>query len=307
MKNLLQKIYIEFDSRWRVKPWILEEYGMKKGGYKEKIKNYNKNIKNENIINEDIMKNLTITYRNKSKINQSQNPKVNQINMKKFLKKLPPLFLMTAFIVGSLGIFPQKVHAGSQTYTVAGADTFNVPAGVTTITVKVWGAGGGGGGSGDSTSQDGGGGGGGGFSQGDISVTPEEQLDVAIGGGGALGTATGGSTDTGEGAGGGGFSGVSRGGTYLIQAGGGGGGGGGGSSTSDQGGGGGGGAGGSAGGTGADGVSGSGNTGGTGGAGGGGLGGTNGGGRGGGPEAAGLSGGGGGGGGAFRAGGGENS
>lgn len=231
----------------------------------------------------------------------------------------------------------QKVQAGSQTYTTAGTGTLSVPAGVTTITVKVWGAGGGGGGSGDSTSQDGGGGGGGGFAQGDVTVSGPETLDVYIGGGGALGTATGGSVDTGEGAGGGGYSGVARSGTFLIQVGGGGGGGGGGSSTSDQGGGGGGGsgangangtvglggtgegdfgdgattgaigAGGTLGGTGADGVSGSGNTGGTGGAGGGGLGGTNGGGRGGGPETAALSGGGGGGGGAFGAGGGENS
>ncbi|MBI4033921.1 MAG: hypothetical protein HY378_00015 [Candidatus Brennerbacteria bacterium] len=250
------------------------------------------------------------------------------------------LFVLAA-IFAALFLFAfgniQEAQAAKQIFTTAGTSTFSVPTGVTSIIMKIWGAGGGGGGSGDSTSQDGGGGGGGGFAGGTTSTTPGESLTIYIGGGGALGTATGGTVDTGEGAGGGGYSGVNRTSTVIISAGGGGGGAGGGSSTSDQGGGGGGGgggngangtvglggtgegdfgdgattaavgAGGSGGGTGADGASGSGNTGGTGGAGGGGAGGTNGGGAGGGPETASLSGGGGGGGGAFGGGGGENS
>ncbi len=117
--------------------------------------------------------------------------------------------------------FPPKIQeakAGSEVFTAGG--TFSVPAGVTTITVKAWGAGGGGAGGG--LSLKGGDGGGGGFTQADIAVT-EEDLTVLVGGGGGGGIAD--ITVVGGGGGGGGYSAVKRGATFLIQAGGGGGGG----------------------------------------------------------------------------------
>jgi len=97
--------------------------------------------------------------------------------------------------------------------------TWQVPAGVTAIRVKAWGAGGGGGG----TSQDYGGGGG--FAQADLAVTPGETLYVQVGGGGGRasspsggtnGGGQGGNSGLGATAGGGGYSGVFR--TSVSQA-----------------------------------------------------------------------------------------
>ncbi len=106
-------------------------------------------------------------------------------------------------------------------FDTAGTSTFSVPAGVTSVTIKAWGAGGGAGGGG--TSDAGGTGGGAGFVQGTFAVTPTEDLSIRIGGGGNggnLGYPPGGG-------GGGGYSGVFRTSTPLVVAGGGGGGGGG--------------------------------------------------------------------------------
>ena len=97
--------------------------------------------------------------------------------------------------------------------------SWTVPAGVTSITIKVWGAGGGGAGS-IYTGDQGGPGGGGGFAQATLTVTPAEELIVYIGDGGALGTIT-----SALGGGGGGLTGVFRSETPLIIAGAGGGGG----------------------------------------------------------------------------------
>jgi hypothetical protein len=105
------------------------------------------------------------------------------------------------------------------TYYSAGSNTFNVPAGVTSITVKTWG-GGGGGAAGSGSTGRGGHGGGGGYSKAVISVTPSESLDVDVGTGGAKGAAASNGGD------GGGYSALRRGGTFLLQAGGGAGGGG---------------------------------------------------------------------------------
>ena len=106
-------------------------------------------------------------------------------------------------------------------FSTAGTSTFTVPAGVTNVTVKAWGAGGGAGAGGNS---DGGGAGGGaGFVQGSITVIPGENLTVFIGGGGGGGTT---GLPTGAG-GGGGYSGITRTSTPLSIAAGGGGGGGG--------------------------------------------------------------------------------
>jgi hypothetical protein len=110
-------------------------------------------------------------------------------------------------------------NAGSVSYTTGGTNTFTVPTGVTSITVKAWGAGGGGGG-GSGSSGVGGGGGGGGFAQATISVTPGWSLNVSVGSGGNN------AATNSDGGNGGGFSAVQHSGTYLIQAGGGGGGGG---------------------------------------------------------------------------------
>ena len=105
------------------------------------------------------------------------------------------------------------------TFTTATAGTtFVVPAGATSLTVKMWGAGGGG-----AT------GGGGGFAQATIAVTPGESLTVMVGGPGGLYSGGlnggGGSIGTGSyGNGGGGYSALMRGGAFLMQAGGGGGG-----------------------------------------------------------------------------------
>lgn len=112
-----------------------------------------------------------------------------------------------------------------QTFTTQGTDTYVVPAGVTSLTLKMWGAGGGGGGGGNS--QPGGAGGGGGYVTSTISVTPGETLTVYVGGGGAGGTFNSGGNDAGGGGGGGGFTSVYRSSTALAIAAGGGGGGGG--------------------------------------------------------------------------------
>ena len=105
---------------------------------------------------------------------------------------------------------------GSPTTTVkshTGANqTFAVPSGVTTITLKLWGAGGGSGGSGAAV------GGGGGFVQENISVTPGETLNVKVGGGGQR--IVDGASRKG---GGGGWTSVDRSGAVLAGAGAGGG------------------------------------------------------------------------------------
>lgn len=68
-----------------------------------------------------------------------------------------------------------------QVFSTQGASTYTVPAGVTSMTVKMWGAGGGGGETG------GGDGGGAGYTEGTIAVTPGETFAVYIGGGGGAG------------------------------------------------------------------------------------------------------------------------
>jgi hypothetical protein len=135
---------------------------------------------------------------------------------------------------GKAYIFGGACIAGgpqTETFTAAGADTFDVPSGVTSITVEAWGAGGGGGAGG--SSGDGGEGGGGGFSRATLAVTALETLNIYVGGGGGAGTTSG---NAGGGAGGGGHSEVNRSGTNLIIAAGGGGGGGGDNSSATEGG-----------------------------------------------------------------------
>lgn len=113
-----------------------------------------------------------------------------------------------------------KSHLG-QAFNTQGPDNFIVPAGVTSISVKAWGAGGGGGGGG--TTGSGGPGGGGGYVAGNISVTPGETLKIYVGGGGGGGSSVSGA---GSGGGGGGYSSIYRGTTPIMIVSGGGGGGG---------------------------------------------------------------------------------
>lgn len=109
-------------------------------------------------------------------------------------------------------------------YDSSGADTFVVPANVTSILVKLWGAGGGGAGAGDNVGGHGGDGGGGGYTEHRIPVTPAETLDLVVGAKGTKGVPN--ADDLGEGGGGGGYSVILRSSTILALAAGGGGGGG---------------------------------------------------------------------------------
>lgn len=111
-----------------------------------------------------------------------------------------------------------------QILNTQGSSSFVVPTGVTSLTVKMWGAGGGGGGG--ANGQIGGAGGGGGFTQATISVTPGETLTTYVGGGGGGGNYSASGSDAGGGGGGGGHTSIYRGVTPLIIAAGGGGGGG---------------------------------------------------------------------------------
>lgn len=120
-------------------------------------------------------------------------------------------------------------------YSTSGDTSFVIPAGVTKIYAKIWGAGGGGAGRNSSVS---GRGGAGGYVEGLIEVTPGETLTIRRGGAGLGGKTTsvsggspggGGSVPAGSstrgGGSGGGYSGILRSSTILICAGGGGGGG----------------------------------------------------------------------------------
>lgn len=94
------------------------------------------------------------------------------------------------------GIPHWPVVVGQETVNIfdtAGSHTFTVPAGVTQITVELWGAGGGGGGSWNHQTiwrrdtASGGGGGGGAHATEVIPVTPGETLDIVVGAGGVGG------------------------------------------------------------------------------------------------------------------------
>lgn len=118
------------------------------------------------------------------------------------------------------------------TFSTPGSDTWDVPAGVNSITAKVWAPGGGGGAGG--TVGVGGDGGGGGYVKAKLSVTPLETLNIHVGGDGGL--AVFGGTYSGGGGGGGGRSSIFRSTTPLLIAGAGGGGGGGDNSSATKGG-----------------------------------------------------------------------
>ncbi len=112
-----------------------------------------------------------------------------------------------------------------QAFNTQGSDTYVVPTGVTSLNVKMWGAGGGGGGGADVGSA-GGAGGGAGYVTTTLAVTPGETLSLYVGGGGRGGNYDSAGQDAGGGGGGGGFSTLNRLGVPLVLAAGGGGGGG---------------------------------------------------------------------------------
>ncbi|MEU4928846.1 hypothetical protein AB0G54_20385 [Streptomyces yokosukanensis] len=114
-----------------------------------------------------------------------------------------------------------KANLATQRFTYTGADQFaTVPAGVTHVEIKVWGAGGGGAGDPGNSGR---GGGGGGFSTGTVAVAPGQRLLVVVGQGGQAGSAArtygqggAGSRSDYPGGSGGGLSGVFR--DSLAQA-----------------------------------------------------------------------------------------
>ena len=92
--------------------------------------------------------------------------------------------LILAFGLVLVSSFGQSVS----TYTTTGS--FNVPTGVTSITVECWGGAGAGGGRSGSNGQ-GGGGGGGAYASKTISVTPLATINFVVGTGGTGGTGNG--------------------------------------------------------------------------------------------------------------------
>jgi len=130
------------------------------------------------------------------------------VSRQKIIRFLWPLFFIVLLLA-----FAGKGWAQDVTFNNGTGATWTVPAGVTCISVKCWGAGGGGGGS-SSNNNGGSGGGGGGYSEIFISVTPGWNFTYTVGTGGTAGAAGGGN-------GGLGGSTTFSGNSYSLQAGGG--------------------------------------------------------------------------------------
>jgi PKD-like domain len=92
-----------------------------------------------------------------------------------YLRATFAFFIATLFVLGD-------VFGQTTTFTANG--TFNVPAGVTSVTVEAWGGGGAGGGTNAAASRGGGGGAGGSYTKTTVSVTPSAAINVTIGAGG---------------------------------------------------------------------------------------------------------------------------
>ena len=109
-------------------------------------------------------------------------------------------------------------NASLEIYNTATAGTdFTVPAYVSSITIKSWGAGAGGGAGGNNGP--GGVGGGGGYVEDDISVSEGDTITVVVGANGGGGSKAAAGQDDGAGGGGGGFSGAKLNGSYVVIAG----------------------------------------------------------------------------------------
>ncbi len=98
--------------------------------------------------------------------------------------------LLAGFCLVASATFAQTV---TQRFPTSG--NFVVPPGVTSLTIKAWGAGGGGGEASPNTADAGGGGGGGGYAGGVMTVTAGQTITVVVGSGG-LGATTGGNNGT---------------------------------------------------------------------------------------------------------------
>ena len=135
-----------------------------------------------------------------------------------------PAWSGAAAVAGGFVYSVGGVMFQGQVFNSQGVDSFVVPSGVTSLTLKLWGGGGGSGGG--AATGVGGDGGGAGYTLSTITVTPGETLTVYVGGGGNGGTYSSAGNDAGGGGGGGGFTSIYRGATALAIAAGGGGGGG---------------------------------------------------------------------------------
>ena len=89
--------------------------------------------------------------------------------------------LMGGLMLGSLTELFSQANTVTTTYTTN--STFNVPAGINSVTVECWGGGGAGGGN-NSNTKGGGGGGGGGYARSVLNVTPNLSVTVTVGTGG---------------------------------------------------------------------------------------------------------------------------
>jgi hypothetical protein len=96
-------------------------------------------------------------------------------------------------IIFALGLL-FSISSFSQTQTFTTSGTFNVPAGVTQVTVQTWGAGGGGSQVTNNGGRRGGGGGGGAYASSTVTVTPLTSYSVIVGTGGTFDTAGGSSS-----------------------------------------------------------------------------------------------------------------
>lgn len=102
------------------------------------------------------------------------------------MRRSASVLLTSLFSLSATFVWAQTV---TQRFT--GSGSFVVPPGVTSITIKAWGAGGGGADRSPNSNDAGGGGGGGGYAGAVMTVTPLSTITVTVGTGGAGGTATG--------------------------------------------------------------------------------------------------------------------
>jgi trimeric autotransporter adhesin len=116
------------------------------------------------------------------------------INNNLLSKRFYTLFI--ALVLGAFAFTSQGQTIIYEDNTPGGTETFTVPAGVTEITVSIWGAGGGGGG-GSANGAGGSGGGGGGASTRIITVTPGTVFSYVVGTGGTAGAAANGAGGSG--------------------------------------------------------------------------------------------------------------
>jgi len=197
---------------------------------------YNQVSLGRNTFRRDLVLSGTITHQidDKAEIIYSNSPDIGNPTYSGIWQVRPNGFRAyggapTAVVTGSL----KKIFVTTEiNYEPAGAEqTFTVPDGITSLNVKMWGAGGGAGGrnvgsTACGTDNGGYGGGAGGFTSGTISVTPGETIKIIVGeggygttckpvglggiggfGGGGTGTSTA-DVNGGAGGGGGGYSGV---------------------------------------------------------------------------------------------------